>query len=132
VILGLGDDASAPNVEAAEELANMFGASIPVGASQSISTPLSTITIYPPTLAPAPRAPGVGSSFLDSVLPKKVGTDGKEKIWGLPPAVAYAIAGVILVGGGMMVVQAMRGGRRVATNPKRRKGSRKKRARYKR
>lgn len=130
MIIGLGDDAADQAVAAAELAANMFGASIPMATS--ISTPQSTITIYPPTLKPAPRAPGVGSGLLDSILPKKIGTDGKEKIWGLPPAVAYAIVAVIGAGGALMLYQAVTGhGRRAATNPRRR-GRAKKRARYKR
>lgn len=96
------------------------------------TTGQSTITIYPPTLKAAPRAPGAGSSVLDAILPKKVGPDGKLKIWGLPPAVAYAIVAVIVAGGGLMLYQRLGGGRRVANSARRRGGSRSKRARYKR
>ena len=83
---------------------------------------------------PAPRAPALGSSLLDKVLPKKIGAGGKATIWGLPPAAAYALVAVILAGGGLMAYQAYRrgGGRRVALNPKRRTNSRGRRARYKR
>ncbi len=99
-------------------------------------TPQSTITIYPVTEVKkaVPRAPGPGAGVLDKVLPKKLGANGKVTIWGLPPAVAYAIAAVILAGGGMLAYQHFAGGRRVAPNPKRRRNPRRGRrsSRYKR
>lgn len=99
----------------------------------TLTTPQSTITVYPPELKAAPRAPAPGSSLLDAILPKKVGKDGKITIWGLPPAVAYAIVAVIVAGGGLMAYQRFtRGGRRVANSPRRRGGKRDKSGRYKR
>jgi hypothetical protein len=73
----------------------------------------------------APRPPtAVGSSFLDKVLPRKTGSDGQVRIWGLPPAVAYTLALVILAGGGYLAFQKLRGGRgrRLSVaNPRRRR-----------
>jgi hypothetical protein len=99
------------------------------------STGASTITIYPPTIVAKASTAGAraSASILDTILPKRIGADGKERIWGLPPAVAYALAAVILAGGGLLAYQQFaRGGRRVANPPRRRRNGRAKRARYKR
>ncbi len=98
-----------------------------------VSSPRSTLTFDPltiiaaavkkPTTATiAPRPPtAAGSSFLDKVLPRKTGADGQVRIWGLPPAVAYVIALILVGGGGYLAVKQFGGGRRVATNPRRRR-----------
>lgn len=131
MIVGLGDDA-ATDVATAEMLANMFGADIPATPATSISTPLSTITVGPMTISPAPRPATVpGAGLLDAILPKKV-VGGKVTIWGLPPAAAYALVAVIVAGGGIVAYQHFRGGRRVANGKRRARAGRSRRARYKR
>jgi len=122
MLIGLSD---APLVEGPEQFP---GELRPV----TLTTGQSKMTIYPPVLKPALRAPGAVSGVLDKILPKRLGPGGQVTIWGLPPAVAYAIAAVILAGGGMLAYQRLTGGgRRVARNPKRRHGQRRSK-RYKR
>lgn len=142
MLVGLADDAAyegpdinpqtgtyAPTVQTAEMLANMFGANVGQPATPTITLPPLTIT------ADAPRAATqAGAGVLDAILPKKT-VNGKVTIWGLPPAVAYTLAAVIVAGGGLVAYQhfARTGGRRGGRvgNPKRRRSGRR-RARYKR
>jgi hypothetical protein len=103
--------------------------------AQTFSSPESTITIYPTTISKA--VPRAGTSkvakALDVVMPKKIGATGAIKIWGLPPAVAYTLAAILLTGLGLYGYRAIAGGgRRVATNPRRRGKARGKKARRKR
>jgi hypothetical protein len=81
----------------------------------------SSITIYPATVKPAPL-PRVGpTKVLDSVMPKRVGAGGKVTIWGMPPAVAYALALMAVSGLGYVAYRQLGGRHHVATNPRRRR-----------
>jgi hypothetical protein len=100
----------------------------------TFESPQSSITIYPTTIGPAKVVPRTGpTKALDKVMPKRQGPDGTVRIWGMPPAVAYTLAAIALGGAGWLAYRQLGGGgRRVATNPRRRRGSRGGKARRKR
>jgi hypothetical protein len=97
----------------------------------TVDGPASSITFFPATVRPA--VPRVGATkVLDRVMPKKAtGPGGAVRIWGLPPAVAYTLAAAVLGGVGWWAYREFAGGRRVASNPRRR-GKRGAKARRKR
>lgn len=74
----------------------------------------SSVTFGPMTIKPGPSVVRVYSpepvSLLSRVLPVKVGTDGKSRIYGLPPTVAYTLALVIVAGGAYLAYQRLAGG----------------------
>ena len=76
----------------------------------------------------SPRAPtSPGSGWLNKILPITVGADGTARIFGLPPALAYGLAVLIVGGGSYYGWKALSGGKLVLSNPfskKRRNGRR--------
>ncbi|HEU0081837.1 MAG TPA: hypothetical protein VFQ87_03120 [Bradyrhizobium sp.] len=99
--------------------------------AQTIETPLSTMTIYPATIGPAKVLPRTGpTKLLDKIMPKTAGPGGAVRIWGMPPAVAYTLAALVLGGAGWWAFREFGGGgggrRReaVASNPRRRRRGR--------
>ncbi len=75
-----------------------------------------------PTKTPAPRT-GPAAKVLDKIAPRKTDAAGKVRIWGMPPAVAYLLMALAVGGVGYVAVRSFSGGgRRVATNPRRRRG----------
>jgi hypothetical protein len=144
ILSGLGDDeettdpttTSDPFEE--QEQAAWDSGKAAVAAEPSTVTvegPASSITFYPATVSPAktvPRPPGATSSLLDKIMPRKAGAGGVVKIWGMPPALAYALAAIFLGGVSWYAYRELAGGRRrVASNPRRR-GKRRGKARRKR
>ena len=88
-------------------------------ATQQAAATWSPITFTP--AAPKKTIPRVGATkVLDKVLPKTVGAGGKVTIWGMPPAVAYALALMAVSGVGYVAYRQL-GGRRLASNPRRRR-----------
>lgn len=91
-------------------------------------TAKSTITFGPLTIKPAtskvaPRAGGAAAKALDTIAPRKIIANGSVRIWGLPPAVAYTLMALAATGLGLVAYRAIGGGgRRVASNPRRRRG----------
>ena len=73
------------------------------------------------------RQPSAGSRVLDAILPIKTDASGKAKIFGLPPALAYTLAGLVVVGASYYGYRALAGRRRVANPSKRRRRGRQKR-----
>jgi len=126
MIVGLGDwsdPATSDPWESQEASAWTPAALAPVNEDNpvTIDGATSTITIYPATVKPK-ALPRVGATkVLDKVLPKKVGNGGKVTIWGMPPAVAYALALMALSGVGYVAYRQLGGSRRLATNPRRRR-----------
>lgn len=73
--------------------------------------PSRPLVVAPPS--PLPRARGAAAGVLDKFLPVKVGSDGKATIFGLPPAVVYAVVAMMIAGGGYYAYRSVAGGRRV-------------------
>lgn len=100
----------------------------------------SSVTFGPMTIKPGPSVVRVYSpepvSLLSRVLPVKVGTDGKSRIYGLPPTVAYVLAAVIVGGVGYLAYQRFAGGhgggRAVPNSPRRRRRGARRASRRKR
>jgi hypothetical protein len=120
MIIGLGD----PVYEGPEQFpGELRPVTVDTGGGSSVT--FGPMTIRPQTVARVySPAAAARPSVLAKVFPVKVGPDGKARIWGLPPAVAYALAAVMLAGAGLWVYQRAGGGRRVAANPPRRRRSR--------
>lgn len=80
------------------------------------------------TIVGSPRAPtSAGSGWLNKILPITVGADGTARIFGLPPALAYALAVLIVGGGSYYGWKALSGQKLALANPfskKRRNGRR--------
>ena len=95
--------------------------------------PTGTVEIGPMTIRPAQSVariyspPAGKTSLVSKVMPVKLGGDGKARIWGLPPTVAYVLAAVILGGAGYLAYQRFSGGGRqlvAANSPRRRRRAR--------
>ncbi len=108
-----------------------------VWSLDSRETPESTIQIGPMTIRPATTAakPRTGGNVLDKVLdkvaPKKMTAAG-VRVWGMPPAVAYALLAIGVAGVGYVAYQQLAGSPRRVGNPRRRRGKRGAKSRRKR
>jgi hypothetical protein len=99
-----------------------------------------SVTMGPMTIRPAQSVVRVYSpepgkpSIVARVLPVKVGADGKERIYGLPPTVAYVLALVIVGGAGYLAYRRFAGGGGLvaANHPRRRRRARRRASRRKR
>jgi hypothetical protein len=63
---------------------------------------------------------GVAGSILDKLMPLMQDAAGKTTIYGLPPAIVYVLGGVLSATVIAYLVRMLGGGRRLASNPKRR------------
>lgn len=91
------------------------------------------MTIRPATKATKAKPRTGVTKVLDTIAPKKMSASGAVRIWGMPPAVAYTLIAIAVAGGGYLVFRQLGGGgRRVATNPRRRGSARGRKSRRKR
>lgn len=134
MLIGLGDDLP---VEGPEQypgelrpvvIPTAGGGSISIGP-MTIRPAQSVVRVYSPE-------PGAKPSIVSRVLPVKLGADGKPRIYGLPPTVAYVLAAVIVGGVGYLAYQRFAGGhgggRAVPNSPRRRRRGARRASRRKR
>jgi hypothetical protein len=123
MLIGLGDDLP---VEGPEQFPGELRPVVSQAAGGTIT--YGPITVRPKTVARvySPAAPPK-KSLVAKVLPVTLGADGKPRIWGLPPTVAYVLAVVIVGGVGYLAYQRFAGGGRslvAANSPRRRRRAR--------
>jgi hypothetical protein len=124
MLIGLGDDDGIPELlrrptdDAPAWSPPTFSTDAPF-EGPDINPKTGTMTVYPAAKKAAPRTGP--TKVLDTVLPRTLGPTGAVKIFGLPPAVAYTLAAILLTVAGLYTYQAIAGGR-VAKNPPRRRG----------